>query len=121
MTWKLEQRNMQRLNYLIHNVCELWNIESLELAQLELAWRKSCRLILNLHPRTHNILLPQLMNTNHIKKIVQERFLNALGRGIIHKNNLISSIFKNTIIIKLAPVCTHLNGIIKNCNKVLKI
>ena len=52
--------------------CELWNIEFLELAQLKLAWRKSYRMILNFHPSTHNILLPQLMDKNHIQKNVQE-------------------------------------------------
>ena len=36
------------------NGLELWNMENLELAQLELALKQTCRIILTLHPHMHN-------------------------------------------------------------------
>ena len=74
-------------------------------------------MILNLYPRSHDKLVPQLMDTNHIKIIV--KFYNTLRSGIIHDNNLP---FKNILLINLAPgTCFYkfkLNGN-KKYNKVL--
>ena len=48
------------------------NIESVELEQLEVALRKSCGMILNFYPCTHNILLPQLMAKIILRKLYKK-------------------------------------------------
>ena len=47
---------------------ELWNIDSSELAQQELPFR----IILNLHSWVHNIMVPQLMDTNYLKGFTEK-------------------------------------------------
>ena len=67
---KIELFNSQCLS--LYGAC-LWNTDTTFIQKLEIAWRVSCRAILNVHPRTHNFLIPQLMGTPDIKSIVQCR------------------------------------------------
>ena len=94
----------------------LWNFQANDFSELEIAWRKSCRTILNINPRTHNNIIPQLMETPNIKSIVEERFLNQIINGVNHKNPLISNIYKNTLLESLPHYTSCLNIIMKNYN-----
>ena len=56
--------------------CELWNLQDRNLDKLYTEWRKCCRKIVKLHPRTHNDLIPGLMNSLPIDLMVKKRWLN---------------------------------------------
>ena len=91
----------------------LWNICSKNIKELEVAWRKSCRMILNLNPRTHNVLIPKLMGTNDIKTVVDERFINFIIRGLSHNNTLISNVFKNSVYSDSSFYVRNLNSVLR--------
>ena len=92
----------------------LWNICSKNIKELEVAWRKSCRMILNLNPRTHNVLIPKLMGTNDIKTVVDERFINFIIRGLSHNNTLISNVFKNSLYSDSSFFVRNLNSVLRS-------
>ena len=69
-----------------------------EIEALEVAWRKCSRSILKVSPRTHNNLIPQLMNSREFKRILEERFLNFYINGLFQYDDFICLISKNTFI-----------------------
>ena len=83
------------------------------MTELEVAWRKCCRAVLNVNQRTRSILIPQLMGTRGIKEIIQERVLNLYRQGINHQNELISNIFRNSLLTNLPPLTININQILK--------
>ena len=47
----IKRNKFRKINIkLILYGCKLWNIEFPELAQLDISWKKNCRMILNMHP-----------------------------------------------------------------------
>ena len=65
----------------------LWKLDSNKsIEKIEIVWRKCCRCILGLNPRTHNYLLPNLMNTTNIRHIIESRFVNFMKKGLKHNN-----------------------------------
>ena len=73
--------------------CNLWNLSNPDVNLLEIAWRKCCRSILSLPPRTHNVLLPPLMYAPDVRSIIEQRFLSFLIICLSHENVLISNMF----------------------------
>ena len=89
-----------------------------EIVALEVAWRKCSRSILKVSPRTHNNLIPDLMNSRDLKTILEERFLNFYINGLSHYNDFISLIFKNTFIHSTSFIVRNVNRILLK-NKLL--
>ena len=54
---------------------ELIDITSPQFEKLQIQWRKSIRYLINLHPRTHNELLPHIVGTPNVQSLVYSRIL----------------------------------------------
>ena len=89
----------------------LWDLLDNQIVKLEVGWRKCCRNILSLSPRTHCALVPPLMNTSSIRTIIENRFVNFLINGINSKNDFIKFVFNNAL--------TNPSKIVRNLNIVL--
>ena len=78
--------------------CNLWDYTSSDFIRIQVQWRKCIRYVLKLPFRTHNILIPHLIQTEPIETIIHNRFLNFFIRGVNHDNNLIEFMFKNCLL-----------------------
>ena len=94
----------------------LFDYKRKEMKELEVAWRKSCRQVVNLPPRTHNRLLPAIMGTPDIGQMIKERFINFIKDGILHENDLISSVFKNSFLYFNYSIVNTVYDILNNFN-----
>ena len=106
---KINVYNSQCLS--LYGSC-LWDLRSKEVSDLEVAWRKSSRRILGLSNRTHCEFIPHLMNTNDIKTIIEQRIINLYIDGIHHDNNLISHVFRNSLLTSMSFYMKNLNIIL---------
>ena len=77
---------------------ELIDVSSAQINELQLQWRKSIRYLLNLHPRTHNNLLPHIIGTPTAESQIFSRVMAFISRGIKHQSAFISFFFKNCIV-----------------------
>lgn len=77
--------------------CQLMNIFSRQFQELDKCWRMSVRFVLGLTPRTHNDLLPGLMDTLSAAHQVQSRMCCFFKDGFYHDCEYISFFFKNCI------------------------
>ena len=57
---------------------QLWDLDNKKIERLSVEWRKCCRRVLGLPPRTHCRLIPPLMNTQPIQTIAHQRLLNFI-------------------------------------------
>ena len=89
--------------------CGLWNLEDRNLNNLYKAWRKSSRKILKLHPRTHNELIPSLMDSLPIELVVKERWLNFFLSGLRRPQDAIANFFKNSLISSCSYSVSNIN------------
>ena len=78
--------------------CCLWNIESLDFNQIQIEWRKCCRALLELPKRTHNNLIPGLMNSFPIDEIIYIRFLNFFIKALKNKNPLVEFMTRSCLL-----------------------
>ena len=78
--------------------CQLWDLESKQLPSLEVNWRKCCRSILKIPPRSHKYLIPDLMQSKYILTIIEERILNFIIKGLVHENSVVNFFFKNSLV-----------------------
>ena len=78
--------------------CPLWNLQSKEIENIQVNWRKCARYVLGVPPRTHNMIIPSLMKSNDILTIIQNRILNFCIKGLAHQNESVRSIFNQCII-----------------------
>ena len=77
--------------------CELWDLQSKHIVQLEIAWRKCIRCILKLPYRTRSHLIPNLIKTTDIRNIIENRQMNFMIKGLNHNSHLISFFCKNAM------------------------
>ena len=92
--------------------CPLWNLQDTKIEDLCKTWRVCCRRILGIPNRTHNELLPELMNTFPIINIIQERMINFYMNGLNHSDSVVVRFFQNSI-------TSHLSYSVANVNKIL--
>ena len=78
--------------------CPLWNLKSCKIERFTTEWRKCCRLIMRVSNRTHNNLIPLIMNTPSLVNIIHERFINFVIIGIGRKNDQINTLFKGALL-----------------------
>ena len=78
--------------------CNLWDYASSDFIRIQVQWRKCVRYALKLPYRTHNTLIPHLIQTEPIETIIHNRFLNFFVRGVNHDNKLIEFMFKNCLL-----------------------
>ena len=96
--------------------CSLWDLSTADIGRFEVTYRKCCRVILKISPRTHNILIPQLMTSKNFKCILEQRFLNFICDGIAHENLLISCVFRNSFMNNGTYLMKCINTILKKYN-----
>ena len=92
--------------------CELWNLESLEMKELSVAWRVCCRRVLGLHPRTHCNLIPALIGTRPVKSLLDQRILTFVQKCLNHENKLVQDVINNVLIENFSYVKRNINIII---------
>ena len=73
------------------------DISSKQFDEIQIQWRKSVRYLLNLHPRTHNAMLPHITGSPSPKAMIHSRILCFMKRGLQHKDEYISFFFKNCV------------------------
>ena len=82
--------------------------------RIQVEWRKCCRYILGLNPRTHSYLLPNLMNTPNILGMIESRFINFIKKGLIHDSLMIKYIFQNSILGSHSYALLNINKILNS-------
>ena len=93
--------------------CELLDLcDRVNIEKLCVNWRKCCRKIIKVSPRTHCNLIPQLMQTRNILTIVENRILNFLIKNLSHKNKIVNFISNNSLLSISSPVNKILNKIL---------
>ena len=65
--------------------CHLWRLDDINVKKLCTTWRKCCRKLLGLNPRTRSHLIPHIMGTAPIYDIVMYRMFNFIIEGINHQ------------------------------------
>ena len=96
--------------------CTLFNLEDHKLKVLEVNWRKCCRSLMKLHNRTHNSLIPFLVNSQDIRTIIEERILNFIITGLQNKNNIVLECFKELLLTNHTYILCNLNIILTKHN-----
>ena len=96
--------------------CTLFNLEDHKLKVLEVNWRKCCRSLMKLHNRTHNSLIPFLVNSQDIRTIIEERILNFIITGLQNKNNIVLECFKELLLTNHSYILCNLNIILTKHN-----
>ena len=66
------------------HVCELWNLNEIDVNQFKVAWRKIKRRIWKIPPRTHNNLVCNI--TNNIDSVIDKRMVRFINNSINHSN-----------------------------------
>ena len=101
--------------------CSLYGIELLDLMsdefqKIQVQWRKSIRHMINLHPRTHNRLLPHVINGPNVESVIYCRMICFAKKGLIHDNGLISFFFKNCLTNMHSYMSRNINVILRKLN-----
>ncbi len=73
--------------------CQLWNLDDPRVDELSVAWRVCCRRLLALHPRTCSHLLPHIMNSIPVRRVIEKRMLHFFLSGLHHPLQDVSKFF----------------------------
>ena len=92
--------------------CPLWDLNNSEINKLEVAWRKSCRYMLGVSPRTRSKLLPGLMGTESVINIIHNRMINFYMVGLNHDNHIINTVFRNVLVGNFSYFKNNINAIL---------
>ena len=92
------RRNIYNSNCNSFYGCELTNLMSKNLLDLDRTWRVSCRKILNINRRSHCSLLPGLMLSSPPSNQIKMRIFNFFRKGILNKDKFISCFFENCLL-----------------------
>ena len=95
---------------------ELIDILSNQFKTLKVKWRKCVRYLCDVHPRTHNELVPTIMGSPSIEGQVYSRILCFVKKGLQHKNDYISFFYKNCMINMHSFMSTNVNIILQYVN-----
>ena len=97
--------------------CNLWNLKNDYMTRVNVEWRKCCRRILRLSPRTHCVLIPLLMNTPPIEDIIHQRMINFFIAGLCHSNQNVKNLFRFLLLNNHSFLKSNINWIL-NKNKI---
>ena len=97
--------------------CPLWDIECENFKAIQVTWRKCCRSLLGLPNRTHNIIIPNLIQSPPIDEMISMRTMNFVINGLQNKNEIVKNIFRNSFLSNYS----NLGKIINNCCKKLSV
>ena len=95
---------------------ELIDILSQQFKTLQIKWRKCARYLCDVHPRTHNELVPAIMGTQSVELQIYSRILCFMKKGIYHKSSYISFFYKNCMIGLHSYMSTNVNLILQYTN-----
>ena len=96
--------------------CQLWNLDDPRVDELSVAWRVCCRRLLALHPRTRSHLLPHIMNSPPVRRVIEKRMLSFFLSGLHHPVQDISIFFKNALVSSSSYMLTNVNSILNSLN-----
>ncbi len=96
--------------------CQLWNLDDPRVDELSVAWRVCCRRLLALHPRTRSHLLPHIMNSSPVRRVIEKRMLSFFLGGLHHPVQDISIFFKNALVSSSSYMLTNVNSLINYLN-----
>ena len=101
--------------------CSLYGIELIDVlspqfTKLQTQWRKSVRYALNIHPRTHNDLLPLLIGSPTLELQAYSRILCFFRKGYLHKSKFISFFFKSAMYEDYSYMGRNVNIITRRMN-----
>ena len=77
---------------------ELMDINSKQFEQICVKWRKCVRYVLDVNPRTHNVFIPNLIESPSIQHQIYSRILAFFYKGYRHKNEYVSFFFRNSLV-----------------------
>lgn len=77
--------------------CELIDLSSTQFDNLVVNWRKSIRYLLDIPFRTHNCLLPYIINTPSANSQIYSRIICFMKNGLQHNSEYISFFFRHCI------------------------
>ena len=92
--------NATTKNKLFHQYCssmyssQLWDMESQEARNMHKKWRKAHRLVLDLHYKTHNDLLPLIVNNISIECILDCKYISFCKAISTSENQIVNYIAK---------------------------
>ena len=101
--------------------CSLYGVELLDLMsdefqKIKVQWRKSIRYMINLHPRTHNDLLPHVIDGPNVESIIYSRMQCFAKKGLSHDNAFISYFFKNCLMNMHSYMSRNVNTTLRRHN-----
>ena len=96
--------------------CELWNLEDPMIHRLEVTWRKSVRNFLELPNRTRSYIIPQIMGTNDVLSIIEQRQLNFIIKCLNHNSKLVQNITQNAFLCGKSYIVKNVNRILSKSN-----
>ena len=91
--------------------CPLWDIECDNFKNIQVTWRKCCRSFLGLPYRTHNTLIPNLIQSPSIDEIMLMRIINFVIKGLQNENEIVKNIFKNSLLVNYSNLGRIINNI----------
>ena len=94
----------------------LWRLDDKQIELLVRTWNICCRRLLGLPPNTRTYVIHNIMDTMPIRYIIMSRILNFFVSGLNHKCNIISMLFKNTLISKSSYMLQNINIILNELN-----
>ena len=95
---------------------ELIDIMSNQFQTLQVKWRKCARYLSDVHPRTHNALVPSIMGTLSVGNQIYSRILCFMKKGLCQKNDYISFFYKNCMLNMHSYMSTNVNIILQYSN-----
>ena len=83
--------------------CCFYGIELVDICKpqylaIQTKWRKCIRHTLNLHPWTHNDILPDVIESPRIEHIIYSRILCFFSKGLRHESEYVSFFFRHCLI-----------------------
>ena len=94
---------------------EFMDISSSQFQKLLVKWRKSARFFLDIPYRTHNWLLPYILNSSSAKIQIFKRILCFVKKGLKHDSHYISFFFRHCVLNFNSYICKNVNII---CRKI---
>ena len=91
---------------------ELWNLENNSLKRLEINWKKCIKCLLGLPMRTRSHLIPHIVGTPSIFKIIENRQINFIKKGLNEGSEFTKFIFKNALLYNRSYLTRNVNKIL---------
>ena len=80
-----------------NNRSQAWNLSPDTVHDICVAWRKTCRTVLDLPYRTHNVLIPLIMDQDDLYSQICKRFKNMFASCMKSHNKTVQFLFNHSI------------------------